>query len=111
MRVGHGLFRSRLGLVMFPVAVTVAAVLMVYVAGAGPSSAAERAVVVVLAVVQVGSLALMRDRPERSMAVSLVAGVGLQALWPDLGLLGLATFRCACWRRCGRRASRCGRWA
>ncbi|MGH2895393.1 MAG: sensor histidine kinase [Solirubrobacteraceae bacterium] len=63
---------------------------VVFVAGAGPRSAVERAVVVLLAVVQVGSLAWLRRRPQHAMAVALAAGVGLQALWPDLGVLGLA---------------------
>ena len=65
-------------------------VTVVIVAGMGPSSVVARAAVVVLAAIQLGSLASMRRWPERSMAASLITGVGLQVLWPDLGVLGLA---------------------
>jgi hypothetical protein len=74
----------------FLIPLTAAIVVVVFVVHAGPRSFAARLAVVVLAVVQLGSLPTMRRRPERSMAVALAAGVGLQALWPDLGTLGLA---------------------
>ena len=58
----------------------------------GPSSTAGRIAAVALLVVQAASLAWMRAHPERSMAVALAAGIGLEALCPQLGVLGLANF-------------------
>lgn len=69
-----------------------AAVPVILLTSVGPAGTLGRAAAVALVVVQGGSLAWMRSRPERWMAVTLAAGVGLQALCPHLGVLGLANF-------------------
>jgi signal transduction histidine kinase len=74
----------------FLIPITAGVVVVVFVARAGPKAPAARVAVVALAVFQLATLATMRRYPERSMVASLAAGVGLQALWPDLGTLGLA---------------------
>ena len=90
VRVSLSAQRFRIGLVCFLVAVTAGAIAVVFVAHAGPKAPLARGAVVALVVIQVGSLGWMRGHPERGMAVSLAAGIGLQALWPGLGVLGLA---------------------
>lgn len=80
--------RTRAGLLMLTVAAV--AVLLSLLASSPHGSAVGRAVTVALVIVQAASLAWVRSHPERSIVISLAAGVGVQALWPQLGVLGLA---------------------
>lgn len=57
--------------------------------GEGPRTPAGTAAVVALAAVQASTLLWIRRRPAYAMAVAALAGVGLEALWPQLGWLGL----------------------
>jgi signal transduction histidine kinase len=82
--------RIRTGLAALGAAILAASVLVVLSTDAGPASAAGRAAAVGLLVVQVGSLAWMLDFPERSVVVSLAAGVGLHQLCPQFGVLALS---------------------
>jgi signal transduction histidine kinase len=84
-RFGGFLNRSASGLLL-----AVAAAALVFGAGLGPGSIGERAAISALGALQLISLWWMCGHAERSMAVSLAAGIGLQALWPQLGTLGLA---------------------
>ncbi len=81
--------RRTQGAFLMLIAAAVAIILALFASRPHGSSVA-RVVTVVLVIIQAGSLGLMRPHPERAMMVSLAAGVGLQALWPDLRVLGLA---------------------
>ena len=82
--------RFSTGLALAGMAGLVGGVPVLLLTSVGPASAAGRIAAVALVVVQAVSLAWMGARPERSMAVALAAGIGLQALCPQLGVLGLA---------------------
>jgi signal transduction histidine kinase len=82
--------RIRAGFALVAVAVLAGVIPLVLWTEAGPASDAGRAAAVALLAIQVSSLVWMRDHAERAMAVALVAGIGLQALAPALGVLGLA---------------------
>jgi signal transduction histidine kinase len=80
--------RTRAGFLIL-IAAAVAVLLTVFASRPHGSTLGQGATIV-LVIVQAGSLALMFSYPERAMVVSLAAGVGVQALWPELGVLGLA---------------------
>jgi len=82
--------RIRIGLAALAGASLAGAVLAVVFTDAGPQSAAGRAAAVSLLVIQVGSLAWVLDRPERSVVVALAAGLGLRVLCHQFGVLGLS---------------------
>ncbi|MGW5671655.1 sensor histidine kinase [Micromonospora sp. NPDC003776] len=68
---------------LFGIALTVA-----LVPGTGRGGTAGTAVVVGLAAVQAGCLLWIRRRPVYGLAVAALAGIGLEALCPELGWLG-----------------------
>jgi signal transduction histidine kinase len=84
-RVGFGLW-------LVALAEVAAAVPVILLTSVGPASALGRAAAIVLVLVQAGSLWWMPRRPERAMGATLAAGIGLQALCPHLGVLGVANF-------------------
>jgi signal transduction histidine kinase len=84
-RLAGPLNRPALGTVL-----VAAVAALVFGAGLGPDSVGERAAISALGAVQLISLWWMCAHAERAMAVSLAAGIGLLALWPQLGMLGLA---------------------
>jgi signal transduction histidine kinase len=63
---------------------------LVVVTPAGPRTAGGYALALAFAAVQAGAMVPMRRRPELSMAVGVLAGVGLEALSPGIGWLGQA---------------------
>ncbi|MEV0155215.1 sensor histidine kinase [Micromonospora sp. NPDC050686] len=69
--------------------VLAALVAMVSVPGAAPADRAGTVLAIGLAVVQASSLLWLRRRPTYALAVAALAGVGLEALSPQLGWLGL----------------------
>lgn len=73
-----------LAAVVFGVALTVA-----LLPDAGPATPAGTAAMVGLAAVQASSLLWIRRHPVAALAVAALAGVGLEALCPQLGWLGL----------------------
>jgi signal transduction histidine kinase len=82
-RLGRGL--SVAALVEIAVAVPLLAWTSV-----GPDSALGRGAAVGLVLVQAVSLRWMCADPDRAMGATLAAGIGLQALCPQLGVLGFA---------------------
>ncbi|MBU2666431.1 sensor histidine kinase [Actinoplanes bogorensis] len=54
----------------------------------GPQSGPAWVAAFGLATIQAGAVAWVRHRPETAMAVAIVAGVGIEALSPDVGWLG-----------------------
>jgi signal transduction histidine kinase len=57
----------------------------------GPDTPVTMAAAMVCAIVQAGSLTLMRRRPEWAMGLAIGAGIGVEALAPQIGWLGLAS--------------------
>jgi signal transduction histidine kinase len=74
------------------VAAAMALTLIGLVLGApdGPQTTPGRGAALVLAVVQASTVLWIRRRPEAAMAVALAAGIGIEALAPHVGWLGLA---------------------
>jgi signal transduction histidine kinase len=74
------------------------AVLVVVTPG-GPRTPAGLTAGLLLALVQAGSVAFIRRWPEPAMGVAILAGVGLEALAPDIGWLGQVAAVLACYAR------------
>jgi len=72
---------------------------LIVVTPGGPASSAGYAAAVALAAVQAGSVVWMRRHPERAMAVAVGAGVGIEALAPNIGWLGQVAAVLACYAR------------
>ena len=72
---------------------------LVAVTPGGPGSAAGSAAAFALAAAQAGAVAWMRRHPERAMAAGVLAGVGLEALAPNIGWLGQVAAVLACYAR------------
>ncbi len=72
---------------------------LVVVTPGGPRTGAGLTAGLLLAVVQAGSLAVIRRRPEPAMAVAILAGVGLEVLAPNIGWLGQVAAVLACYAR------------
>ncbi len=72
---------------------------LVLVTPNGPRTPAGVALALACAAVQAAAVAEMRRRPELSMAVGVLAGVGLELLSPDVGWLGQAAAVLACYAR------------
>ncbi|MDG4800733.1 histidine kinase [Micromonospora sp. WMMD980] len=85
--------RSRTALLAIDggIAVVVLAVslLVLLTSGTGPATAGGTAVAVGLAALQASCLLWIRHRPGYALALAALAGVGLEALCPALGWLGL----------------------
>ncbi|MFE9689438.1 sensor histidine kinase [Micromonospora sp. NPDC005806] len=80
------LIDSGIAAAIFGVALTVA-----LAPGTGPGTTVGTAVVIGLAAVQASCLLWIRRRPEYALAVAALAGIGLEALCPQLGWLGFVT--------------------
>ncbi|WP_067499760.1 sensor histidine kinase [Actinoplanes sp. TFC3] len=65
----------------------------------GPREPVPLGLAIALASGQAGSLVLMRHRPEAGMVVAVAAGIGLEALSPDIGWLGQVAAVLACYAR------------
>jgi signal transduction histidine kinase len=63
---------------------------LILVVPGGPDTPAATAAAVGCAIVQAASLILMRRWPEWAMGGAIAAGIGVEALAPDVGWLGLA---------------------
>jgi signal transduction histidine kinase len=79
---------------------------LVAVTPGGPASPTGFAAAFALVAVQTGALVWIRRYPERAMAVGILAGVGIEALAPDVGWLGqvAALLACYAWVRPPRRS-------
>ncbi|EWM63581.1 hypothetical protein MCBG_00714 [Micromonospora sp. M42] len=69
---------------------------------AGPDTTGATAVAVGLAVAQAGCLLWIRRHPEYALGVAALAGVGLEALCPQLGWLAWSRCRWRTWPGCAR---------
>jgi len=72
---------------------------LIAVTPGGPTTPAGYAAAVALTAVQAGSIAWIRLFPERAMAVAVLAGVGIEALAPNVGWLGQVAGVLACYAR------------
>jgi signal transduction histidine kinase len=72
---------------------------LVLVMPGGPASGLGQAAAVACAVVQGGSVAWIRRHPEQAMGAAILAGVGIEALTPDVGWLGQVAAVLACYAR------------
>ncbi|HEY3506326.1 MAG TPA: sensor histidine kinase [Actinocatenispora sp.] len=82
--------RSRWIDAAFALAMAAGLVTLVLVTPEGPASPVWLGAALALALVQAGTLLWIRRRPEAAMITALVAGVGIQAIAPHVGWLGLA---------------------
>jgi signal transduction histidine kinase len=85
---------------------TLILVTLVLVTPNGPVTTAGRVIALGCALLQGSTIAVMRRRPEAAMAVAVAAGIGLEALTPDIGWLGqsAAVLSCYAWLRGPRRS-------
>jgi signal transduction histidine kinase len=74
-------------------------VALIAVTPGGPGSPAGYAAAVALAAVQAGSVVFVRHHPEAAMAAAILAGIGIEALSPDVGWLGQVAAVLACYAR------------
>jgi len=74
-------------------------VTLVLVTPGGPATTAGRIVAVGCALVQAGTVAFVRRRPEAAMAVAVAAGIVIEALAPQVGWLGQVAAVLACYAR------------
>ena len=74
-------------------------VTLVVITPGGNRTALGLAAAVVLALVQGGTVAVVRRHPEGAMAVAILAGVGLEVLAPTIGWLGQVAAVLACYAR------------
>jgi signal transduction histidine kinase len=72
---------------------------LVLVTPGGPRTPAGVLAGLLLVLVQAGSVAFIRRRPEAAMAVAILAGIGLEVLTPDIGWLGQVAAVLACYAR------------
>jgi signal transduction histidine kinase len=72
---------------------------LIAVTPGGPGSSAGYAAAFALAAVQAGSIGWIRRFPEPAMAVALLAGLGIEALAPNIGWFGQAAAILACYAR------------
>jgi signal transduction histidine kinase len=72
---------------------------LIAVTPGGPASPAGYAAALALAAAQAGSTAWVRRRPEWAMAAGALAGVGIEALAPNIGWLGQVAAVMACYAR------------
>ncbi|AGZ43185.1 sensor histidine kinase [Actinoplanes friuliensis] len=72
-------------------------VLLVLVTPGGPNGPVELALALACAVVQAGTVGVMRRAPEAALAVGIAAGIGLELLAPGVGWLGQSPALLACY--------------
>ncbi|MEU4241324.1 histidine kinase [Actinoplanes sp. NPDC026619] len=72
---------------------------LIVVTPGGPGSPTGLAAALALAAVQAGSVVWIRRWPEAAMAAAVVAGVGIEALAPEVGWLGQVAAVLACYAR------------
>ena len=94
-----GPVRKRRGDIVVAVVLFVVVASLVVVTPGGPSSPAGFAVAFALVAVQAGAVAWIWRYPERAMAAGILAGIGIEALAPDVGWLGQVAAVLACYAR------------
>ena len=91
--------RERRAGIAVAVGLFVVLVALIVVTPGGPRSPTGLAAAVVLTGVQAGSVVWIRRWPEAAMAAAVVAGIGIEALAPDIGWLGQVAAVLACYAR------------
>ncbi len=99
VRTSGSCSRERIFDVSVAVGVFLVLASLVLVTPGGPDSAAGYTAAIALAAVQAGSVAWIRRYPEQAMAVAIAAGIGLEALTPNIGWLGQVAAVLACYAR------------
>jgi signal transduction histidine kinase len=74
-------------------------VALIVVTPGGPVTTVGRAAAFILAAVQAGCTWWIRRHPERAMVAGVLAGVGIEALAPNIGWLGQVAAVLACYAR------------